>query len=71
VSEIASIPVWESVKQKKLDDLFKIEEASTEVSSTTLNSDASEVRRIFQKMKRGETVINARAGKFRVLLSGS
>lgn len=71
MSEIASLPVWESDKQKKLDDLFKIEEVSAEVPYTTFNSDASQVRRIGQKMKRGEIVINAPAGKFRVLLSGS
>jgi formylmethanofuran dehydrogenase subunit C len=62
ISEIASLTVWEGNKQKKLGDLFKIEETSAETPHITVNGDASEVRRIGQGMKNGEIVINGNAG---------
>jgi formylmethanofuran dehydrogenase subunit C len=62
VKEIASLPVWEGNKQKKLGDLFKIEEIAAEAPDITINGDASEVRRVGQGMKTGEIVINGNAG---------
>ncbi len=62
VEEIASLPVWEGNKQRKLGDLFRIEEASAEAPSITINGDVSEVRRVGQGMKTGEIVINGNAG---------
>jgi formylmethanofuran dehydrogenase subunit C len=62
VKEIASLPVWEGNKQKKLSDLFKIEETPAETPNITINGDASEVRRVGQGMKTGEIVVNGDAG---------
>jgi formylmethanofuran dehydrogenase subunit C len=62
VKEIASLPVWEGNKQKKLGDLFKIEETPAETPNITINGDASEVRRVGQGMKTGEIVVNGDAG---------
>ncbi len=62
VKEIASLPVWEGNKQKKLDGLFKIEETPAETPNITIKGDASEVRRVGQGMKTGEIVINGNAG---------
>jgi formylmethanofuran dehydrogenase subunit C len=62
VAEIASLAVWEGNKQKKLSELFKIEETPAETPDITINGDASEVRRVGQGMKNGEIVINGNAG---------
>lgn len=62
LEEIASLPVWEGNKQKKLGDLFKIEETAAETPNITINGDAGEVRRVGQGMKNGEIVINGNAG---------
>jgi len=61
-AEIAKLPVFEGNKQKKLSDLFKIEEDSADSPSITLNGDFSEVRRIGMGMKNGEIVINGNVG---------
>jgi formylmethanofuran dehydrogenase subunit C len=60
--EIAALEVWEGNKQKKLSDLFKIEETPAETPSITINGDASKVRQIGMGMKNGEIVINGNAG---------
>ena len=62
LKEIAALEVWEGNKQKKLEDLFKIEETPAETPNITINGDASEVRRIGEAMKSGEIVINGDAG---------
>jgi formylmethanofuran dehydrogenase subunit C len=62
VKEIASLPVWEGNRQKKLGDLFKIEETPAETPNITINGDASEVRRVGQGMKTGEIIVNGDAG---------
>ncbi|MGF3522437.1 MAG: formylmethanofuran dehydrogenase subunit C, partial [Candidatus Bathyarchaeia archaeon] len=62
VEEIAALPVWEGNKQKKLGDLFTIEETEPEAPIITVNGDVSEVRRIGQGMKNGEIIINGDAG---------
>jgi formylmethanofuran dehydrogenase subunit C len=62
VKEIASLPVWEGNKKKRLGDLFKIEEALAEAPDITIKGDATEVRRVGLGMKTGEIVINGNAG---------
>jgi formylmethanofuran dehydrogenase subunit C len=62
VKEIATLPVWEGNKQKKLGDLFKIEQTPAETPDIKINGEASEVRRVAQGMKKGEIVINGNAG---------
>ncbi len=61
-AEIADLSVYEGNKQKKLDDLFKIEEDPAQTPNITINGDAGEVRRIGMGMKKGEIVINGNAG---------
>jgi formylmethanofuran dehydrogenase subunit C len=60
--EIANLTVFEGNKQKKLGDLFKIEEVEGENPSITINGDVSEIRRIGMGMKSGEIVINGNVG---------
>jgi formylmethanofuran dehydrogenase subunit C len=62
VDEIASLSVWEGNKQKKLGELFKIEENSAETPSITINGNVEEVRRIGSGMKSGEIVVNGNVG---------
>jgi formylmethanofuran dehydrogenase subunit C len=61
-AEIAELPVSEGNKQKKLSDLFKIEENTAETPNITINGDVAEVRHIGIGMKNGEIVINGNAG---------
>jgi len=60
--EIASLSVWEGNKQKKLGDLFKIEEDKAETPNIIINGDVDEVRRIGMDMKNGEIMVNGNAG---------
>jgi formylmethanofuran dehydrogenase subunit C len=60
--EIAALPLWEGNKQKKLGDLFKVEEDKAESPNITINGDVGEVRRIGLGMKDGEIIINGNAG---------
>ncbi len=62
ITEIAELTIWEGNKQKKLGDLFKIEEDAAATSNITINGDASEVRRIGMGMKNGEIIVNGNAG---------
>lgn len=61
-AEIANLIVFEGNKQKKLSDLFKIEEDNAVTPSITINGDVSEVRRIGVGMKNGEILINGNVG---------
>ena len=61
-TEIANLALFEGNKQRKLSDLFKIENDKTESPNITINGDVSEVRRIGMGMKNGEIVINGNAG---------
>jgi formylmethanofuran dehydrogenase subunit C len=61
-AEIAELSVYEGNKQKKLSDLFKIEEDEAETPTITINGDVGEVRRIGMGMKNGEILINGNAG---------
>jgi formylmethanofuran dehydrogenase subunit C len=62
LEEIAGLSVWEGNKQKKLGDLFKVEEDKAESPNITINGDAGEVRRIGMGMKDGEIMIHGNAG---------
>jgi formylmethanofuran dehydrogenase subunit C len=61
-AEIANLIVFEGNKQKKLSELFKIEEDNAATPSITINGDVSEVRKIGTGMKNGEIVINGNVG---------
>jgi formylmethanofuran dehydrogenase subunit C len=61
-SAIANLTVFEGNRQKKLGDLFKIEEVSAESPNITINGDVGQVRRIGMGMKNGEIIINGNAG---------
>ena len=61
-AEIANLLVFEGNKQKKLRELFKIEEDHSENPSITINGDVQEVRRIGIGMKNGEIVIKGNVG---------
>ena len=60
--EISAFEVWEGNKEKKLGDLFKIQEDPAETPNITINGDAGEVRRVGSGMKNGEIVINGNIG---------
>jgi len=64
--EIEDLKIWEGNKQKRLGDLFKIEEAGVESQPEkeviTIRGDVSRVRRIGAGMKSGEIAIYGDAG---------
>jgi len=60
--EIAALDVLEGNRQKKLSDLFIIEETSAESPNITINGDVSKVKLIGAGMQNGEIVINGNAG---------
>ncbi len=62
VEEIAALSIWEGNKQKKLGDIFKIEQTLEETPSITINGDAAEVRYVGSGMKTGEIIINGDIG---------
>jgi formylmethanofuran dehydrogenase subunit C len=66
LEEIEALEVWEGNKQKKLIELFRIEEVKAENEpenpAVTINGDISHVRRVGLGMKRGEMTINGDAG---------
>ena len=60
-AEIANLTLFEGNKQRKLSDLFKIEEDNL-AATITINGDVSEVRKIGAGMKTGEIIINGNVG---------
>ena len=66
LNEIQALQVWEGNKQKKLGELFKIDEVKTEDQpenpAIAVYGDVSKVRRIGLGMKSGEITINGDAG---------
>jgi len=64
--EIEELKIWEGNKQKRLGELFKIEEIKTEnpqeKEAITIEGDVSKVRRIGAGMKTGEITIHGNAG---------
>jgi formylmethanofuran dehydrogenase subunit C len=66
LEEVKGLEAWEGNKQRKLGELFKIEEVKTENEpenpTITINGDLSKVRRIGLGMERGEIALNGNAG---------
>lgn len=62
VEEIAAFTIWEGNKEKKLGDIFRIEEDQAETPNITINGDAAEVRRVGSGMKEGEIIVNGDIG---------
>jgi len=64
--EIEKLEIWEGNKQKKLGELFKVEEITTESqpekTTIAVHGDVSKVRRIGAYMTNGEIIINGDAG---------
>jgi formylmethanofuran dehydrogenase subunit C len=64
--EIEGLEIWEGNKQKKLGELFKVEENNSgntqEKCGITIHGDASKVRRIGTRMKSGEMTIYGDVG---------
>jgi formylmethanofuran dehydrogenase subunit C len=60
--EVSALNVWEGNKQKKLADIFKVEQTPEETPNIIINGDASEVRRVGSSMKAGEIIINGNIG---------
>jgi len=64
--EIEGLKIWEGNKQKKLGELFKVEEIKAENSpekeAITIKGDVSKVRRIGACMKSGEITIYGNVG---------
>jgi formylmethanofuran dehydrogenase subunit C len=65
-SEIEVLEVWEGNKQKKLGELFKVDEVKTENQpenpAIAIYGDVGKVRRIGSGMKNGEITINGNTG---------
>jgi formylmethanofuran dehydrogenase subunit C len=66
ITEIKQLKVWEGNKEKKLGELFKVEEAKTEGASPEnlliIHGDISRVRRIGAGMTSGEIVVKGDVG---------
>jgi formylmethanofuran dehydrogenase subunit C len=66
IGEIEEQKVWEGNKQRKIGDLFKVEETKPEFSpetvALTIRGDVSKVRRIGAGMKIGEILIYGNVG---------
>jgi len=66
LEEIEEQRIWEGNKQKKLGELFRVEEVKTESQSETtmitVHGDVSRVRRTGAGMANGEIVINGNVG---------
>jgi formylmethanofuran dehydrogenase subunit C len=59
---IAALKIWEGNKQKKLGELFKIEENKATIPNITIHGDMSKVRRIGAQMKTGEIAVYGDVG---------
>jgi formylmethanofuran dehydrogenase subunit C len=65
LEEIEALEIWEGNKQRKLGELFKVEENESETQEKldiTIRGDVSKVRRIGMHMKSGEITIHGNAG---------
>jgi formylmethanofuran dehydrogenase subunit C len=60
--EIAALEIWEGNKQKKLGELFKVEENKAENLTIAIHGDVSKVRRIGAGMKTGEITVYGDVG---------
>jgi formylmethanofuran dehydrogenase subunit C len=62
LEEIEALEIWEGNKQRKLGELFKVEENKTENTTITIHGDVSKVRRIGAGMKTGEITVHGNVG---------
>jgi formylmethanofuran dehydrogenase subunit C len=62
LEEIKALKIWEGNEQKKLGELFKVEENKTENTIIAIHGDVSKVRRIGAGMKTGEITIHGNVG---------
>ncbi len=62
MQEIGALKIWEGNRQKKLEELFKIEKDQTDNPAITIRGDISKVRRIGAGMKTGEIAIYGDVG---------
>jgi formylmethanofuran dehydrogenase subunit C len=64
VNEIEQMPLWEGNRQKKLGELFKVEQQETELDKAVvmIEGDVSKVRRIGTGMQSGEITIHGNVG---------
>ena len=62
IQEIGALKIWEGNKQKKLEELFKIEKDETDNLTITIRGNISKVRRIGTGMENGEIIIHGDAG---------
>jgi len=62
LEEIEALEIWEGNKQRKLGELFKVEENTTENATIAIHGDVSKVRRIGAGMKTGEITIHGNVG---------
>lgn len=60
--EIKALTVHEGNKQKRLGELFKVEETTADDAAVIIHGDVSKARRIGAHMTRGEIVINGNVG---------
>jgi formylmethanofuran dehydrogenase subunit C len=60
--EIEGLEIWEGNKQKKLGELFKVEENKTKDQAIEIHGEVSKVRRIGVGMKSGEITIYGNVG---------
>ncbi len=60
--EIRELKVWEGNRQKKLRELFKVEENKKDETTIAIHGDVNEVRRIGACMTSGEMVIRGSVG---------
>ena len=60
-AEIAQLPIYEGNREKKLCNLFKIEDTEN-TQCITINGDVSKVKRIGMEMQTGEIIINGNSG---------
>lgn len=61
-TEIGGLGVWEGNKQRKLGDLFRIEEPKAEAMTVAICGNVSKVRRIGSCMTKGQLSIKGNAG---------
>jgi formylmethanofuran dehydrogenase subunit C len=62
LEEIRALEIWEGNEQKKLGELFKVEENKAENITIIIQGDVSKVRRIGAGMKTGEITIHGNVG---------
>lgn len=60
--EIGKLEIWEGNKQRKLGELFKVEENKTEHAQVAIHGNVGEVRRIGKGMKGGEITVEGDVG---------